>query len=202
MRRAFQVAMASLLATSMMAGAWAQTVKWVRESDSHFSAPTLYPNAARPTGVAVASGRQVMVLNGDGSVVMETTLDGDIATPVTIEDVDGDGAMELIVVLSQGDVVCLSREGKERWRFSTGSPSGGFKSLVMADVHPAPGREVLFGPDDGWLYCISARGEVLWRFYGDRFRVGPPAVGDLDGDGAPEVVYSTDNGHVYCLTGH
>ncbi|HUT73525.1 MAG TPA: VCBS repeat-containing protein, partial [Armatimonadota bacterium] len=202
MRRAFQLVMASLLATSMMAGAWAQTVKWVRESDLSFSTPTLYPSAARPTGVAVASGRQVMVLNGDGSVVMETTLDGDIATPVTVADVDGDGAVELIVVLSQGDVVCLSREGKERWRYRTGSPSGDFKLAVVADVHPAPGREVLFGLHDGWLYCLSARGEVLWRFCGDRSAAGPPAVGDLDGDGAPEIVYGTQTTHVYCLTGH
>jgi len=194
--------MASLLATSMMAGAWAQTVKWVRESDSSFSTPTLYPNAARPTGVAIANGRQVMVLNGDGSVVMETTLDGDIATPVTVADVDGDGAVELIVVLAHGDVVCLSREGKERWRYRTGSTRGEFKLPVVADVHPAPGREVIVGLQDGWLYCLSARGELLWRFYGDRSLAGPPAVGDLDGDGAPEIIYGTEATHVYCLTGH
>ncbi|HUT75680.1 MAG TPA: FG-GAP-like repeat-containing protein [Armatimonadota bacterium] len=202
MRRAFQLVMASLLATSMMAGAWAQTVKWVRESDSSFSAPTLYPNAARPTGVAIANGRQVMVLNGDGSVVMETTLDGDIATPVTVEDVDDDGAVELVVVLAQGDVVCLSREGKERWRYRTGSPSAGFNIPVVADAHPAPGREVLVGLHDGWLYCLSARGEVLWRFCGDHSAAGPPAVGDLDNDGAPEIVYGTETTHVYCLTGY
>ena len=202
MRIAFQLVMALLLATSMMAGAWAQTVKWVRESDSYFSAPTLYPNASRPTGVAVANGRQVMVLNGDGSVVMETTLDGTIATPVTVADVDGDGAVELIVVLSQGDIVCLSREGKERWRYRTGSPRGDFKLAVVADVHPAPGREVLVGLHDGWLCCLSARGELLWRFRGDDSPMGPPAVGDLDRDGAPEIICGTEATHVYCLTGY
>ena len=58
---------------------------------------------------------------------------------------------------------------------------------------------MLCGWDDGWLNCLSAKGEVLWRFFGDRFRVGGICVGDADGDGVSEIIYGTDDGHVYCL---
>ncbi len=59
----------------------------------------------------------------------------------------------------------------------------------------------MFGFNDGWLYCLNARGELIWRFFGDKFRVGGIAVGDVDADGAAEIVYGTDNGHLYCLSG-
>ena len=63
------------------------------------------------------------------------------------------------------------------------------------------GIELLIGFDDGWLNCLSADGDLLWRFFGDKGRVGGIAAGDVDSDGEIEVVLGTDNGHIYCLDG-
>lgn len=186
----------------------AQTVEWTFDLDAGAAAPTLYPNAESPTGVVISCGTRLIRLGGDGAVVWETQLGEAVASPATVADIDGNGAPEILVAAGQGRVVCLEESAtdagvavRRRWTHAFDTPSGGFKNVVVADVLPSPGLEALIGFDDGWLNCLSAEGDLLWRFFGDKYRVAPPAVGDVDGDGAPEVVYGTDNGHVYCLGG-
>jgi FG-GAP-like repeat len=181
--------------------ALAQTVEWTYESEKAISAPVLYPDPTAPDGVVLAVGDRIVTLNGDGTVQREFAVDATSSGEPIVVDMDGDGTVEIVTGLPNAVLVCLGLDGAEHWRCAMLRGSG-FNGMLVADVHPSPGPEVLAGGDDGWLHCVSAQGEVLWRFHGDPFRVGPPAVGDLDGDGAPEVVYGTDNGRVYCLTGH
>ncbi len=179
-----------------------QTVEWTHDLETGGSAPTLFPSASKPSSVVVTDGPKVLRLGGDGSIALRAPLPAPAAgSPVTVADLDGDGQPELLVTLCGGTLCCLDAKGTMRWSRAYDTEVGGFKSVVAADVHPSPGLEVVFGFNDGWLRCLSAAGETLWAFFGDRFRVGGIAIGDADRDGAPEIVYGTDNGHLYCLSG-
>jgi hypothetical protein len=177
-------------------------VEWAYDLEAPAGAPTLYPDAERPTGVIIVSSNNVVRLDGKGAALWVSEQPAFVATPATVADVDGDGGAEAVFSLETGDVVCLDADGRPRWTSSVGRGIvGSFKMVTAADVLPEPGLEVLAGGENGWLRCLSARGELLWRFYGDEYHVSPIAVGDVDRDGAPELVYGTDDGHIYCLTG-
>ena len=179
----------------------AETIEWQYELEQPASAPTLYPDAAGPTGLVITSGKTVVRLDGNGTALWTAPQESLVASPATVTDLNGDGSPEIALVLQNGDVVCLDEKGQVRWRHQLQVNPGGFKMVTAADVLPEPGLELLIGCDNGWLHCLSSSGKMLWRFFGDKFRVSPVAVGDVDGDGAPEIVYGTDNGHVYCLNG-
>ncbi len=186
----------------LLAGAcMAQTLEWTFKTESMPQSPTLYPNAEKPSGVVVAADKDLSLLDGSGTAVWTDSLDKAIITPATVVDLEGDGHAEILVGLLDARVVCLEDTGKTKWSVLLKSGAEGLGILVAADVHPYKGLEVLTGRQDGWLYCLNARGETLWRFYGDTFRVGTSAVGDVDGDGFTEIVYGTDNGNIYCLNG-
>jgi hypothetical protein len=74
-------------------------------------------------------------------------------------------------------------------------------SATIADIdgNLGNGREVVVGTADGYVNAFSATGAKLWSYRvascsyrgfnsGDDLIQGSPAVGDLDGDGTPEVV--------------
>lgn len=177
----------------------AESVEWTFALEAPAAPPTLYPNEAAPLGVAVTAGNTVAVLKGDGTLLWQAVESDSIATPATVADIDGDTAAETLLALANGTVICLDSGGAERWRYAFNTPAGGFKALVAADLTPSRGMEILAGFDDGWLNCLSADGRLLWRFFGDRYRVGGIAVGCTDGDNVPEIIYGTDNGNVYEL---
>ncbi len=186
----------------LLAGAcMAQTVEWRFKTEAMPQSPTLYPNTEKPSGVVVAADKTLSLVEGSGKAMWTVSLDKAIITPATVADLDGDGRAEILVGLLDARVVCLENTGKTEWSVSLKSGAEGLGILVAADIHPYKGVEVLAGHQGGWLYCLNVRGEILWRFYGDTFRVGTPAVGDVDGDGFAEIVYGTDNGNIYCLNG-
>jgi outer membrane protein assembly factor BamB len=176
-------------------------VEWTLEMEALPKGVTLFPNAEAPTGFAASGGQEVVRVQGDGTEVWRVKLDREVAITPTVADLNVDGAPEVIVSDSMGDVICWNAEGGELWRRSFDTFSDQFALITAADVHMSPGLELLFGFQDGWLYCLSAQGKTLWRFYGDAYRLGPPAAADVDGDGITEIVYGTDNGNIYCLDG-
>ncbi|NUM54677.1 MAG: PQQ-like beta-propeller repeat protein [Candidatus Hydrogenedentes bacterium] len=192
---------ATLAASFLCLCGLAQELEWTFPLDAPGSAPTLYPNEAGPTGIAVVAGRLVALLDGRGAPKWTADLADDLAGPATVADIDRDGESELLVMSVNGKLICLTATGQPLWERDFNTPTGGFKNVVAADLVAAPGMELVIGFDDGWLNCVGAKGDVLWRFFGDRGRVGGIAAADVDADGAPEIVYGTDNGHVYCLTG-
>jgi outer membrane protein assembly factor BamB len=62
------------------------------------------------------------------------------------------------------------------------------------------GAKVFVGSIDNRLYCIEGgTGRVLWRFQAASTISSSPAVGDLSGDGSPEVVFGSYDGRIYCI---
>ncbi len=191
----------AILLTLCGAAAFAQTTEWQLDLAADPQAPTLFPDAAHPSGVVAVAGDELLRIDGQGTVVWRVKQPAAFGAPATVASLDGDAEAEILTATVDGEVLCFNQSGELLWRFATGSPLGGFECLVAADVIDEPGVELVFGFNDGWLCCLNARGELMWRFFGDKFRVGGIAVGDVNADGAVEVVYGTDNGHLYCLSG-
>lgn len=176
-------------------------VIWKVETAAMPHGPTLFPDECEPRGIVLGAGTEVLLVDGAGAVEWQYACDAPTASSVTVADLDNNGLPESVVVLTDGTLLCLDAAGEEHWRQAAGARAGVYNMVVAADVHPAPGLELVFGLDDGRLRCTGSDGELLWSFLGDRFRVGVPAVGDVDGDGAAEIIYGTDNDNVYCLSG-
>ena len=95
-----------------------------------------------------------------------------------------------------------AQPGFEDGKVLSGGPVW-YGSPTLADLNGNGQREILIGGRDGMLYALKANGTLLWQF--DTAQAinavvrnpsstsidSAPAVGDLDGDGSPEVVVST-----------
>ena len=125
------------------------------------------------------AGDGVMLLDDDGTVLWNTVLPppgvGD--DPLGFADFDQDGTPEIFV----GGTV-LDSTGAIRFRGAAGL--GGLMGEQVShavDVHPSPGLELLVGRA---LY--AADGTLIWS--SPAALDGFTGVGDVDGDGAPEIV--------------
>lgn len=120
--------------------------------------------------------------------------DSQIAT-VKREDL-GDGEGERLLVCRGNSLHCLQVDGRIRWSFET---RGRVRDVAVGELRPNPGREILVGSADTYLYLLSATGELLEkhqmrgvqyaRSHGDNpYGVYNVGIWDLDGDGKNEIV--------------
>lgn len=96
-----------------------------------------------------------------------------------IADLDGDGAEEVIIVDADGRVHALKGDGTEL----AGWP---VRTEVLEEVDPSNPASHLDAA--AWSVLDGERHAAA---------VGTPAVGDLDGDGGPEVIVTTIRGSVW-----
>jgi hypothetical protein len=138
-----------------------------------------------------------------------------------IADLDGDGENELIMVGSvqnaaQSDrkkgvaLWVIHKDGTRPPAFATpfhvpaylagledlgGNVVGLTNAVAVADLDPAvPGLDVVFAGYDGKLHLVGAGGQRRWSFvYTTDATVltAGPVIGDLSGDGVPEIVFAT-----------
>jgi outer membrane protein assembly factor BamB len=117
-------------------------------------------------------------------------------------DVDGDGALEVIVPQGHeyrfGSVYCLSgSDGSLKWSYSTGTAD---YFAVLSDIDGDGELEIMVGNYSGYLYCINSDGTLRWRYLASNIYIWAiPAVFDVDGDGASEIIFGDGNGFIYCL---
>jgi len=126
-----------------------------------------------------------------------------------VGDLDGDGRPEIVVASREGKVYAFDRRGARIAGFPVSvdavrgerpSPDrplevGILSRPVLADLDGKPGLEVLVSALDGHLYAWRRGGVRLEGFpvgLDQAKIVSSPAVGDLDGDGTPEIVVGSN----------
>lgn len=132
---------------------------------------------------------------------------GYFASP-TVADITGDGVPEILIgnqIANRMEVYDAARQPLPGWP----QPVGGSirAAATVADITGDGTPEVLVGAADGKLYAWDAAGHALagWPVQlgvdSTIYRVlAAPAVGDLDGDGTPEIVVPLAEGRIYALT--
>jgi len=94
-----------------------------------------------------------------------------------------------------------------KWSVKTGGAVLSSPAVAAVDTNSGGVNnyytKIFIGSNDYRLYCIDGRsGSVVWRYQAVSSIVSSPAVGDIDGDGNPEVVFGSDDGRVYALRGN
>lgn len=118
-------------------------------------------------------------------------------------DLNGDGTEEMLVGWGRY-AVCLDSAGKQLWSLETGARVNDF---AAGDLSGDGKPEVLIGSDDEYFYITDAAGKLLSKTKCDAIlrvgtssvrdpRVSNVAIGDLEGDGQPDIIIGTRNGNV------
>jgi len=134
-------------------------------------------------------------------------------------DIDGDGQLEIIVGSPSNPSVYMNILRDAVWvfrpngRLVEGFPvlldDSGCSSPAVGDLNGDGTPEIITGSStnnlstDRKLYGFNSRGEALsgWPLVIDegekRYVFAAPSLGDLDGDGLPEIIYGSRNGVLY-----
>ena len=130
---------------------------------------------------------KVYALRGtNGSLLWSyTTLAGVYSSP-TIGDINNDGNVEVAVGSWDGYIhVLRGTNGSLVWSYNVLSSYTLYEDIVLADIDPSPGIEIITHGRGRSIYVLSSSGTLLWQDGGDQWSV---SVGDVDGDGCVEIV--------------
>jgi len=138
------------------------------------------------------------------------------AACAAVADTTGDGKPEVIVTLpgEASRTWCLDgANGRTRW----GSDSFGSNQVILAAPAVVPRadpcwRQSTLGRSSGSAHVIAAAGNTMrcfdgqtgkevWSYSSGAFIASSPAVGDVDGDGGPDVVFG-DGRDIVCLNAY
>jgi hypothetical protein len=135
-----------------------------------------------------------------GAVLWSAATSGCYQSAPLLFDQDGDGLLDVVVSTWFDEKVRAFSgvDGSLRWE----TPIGGwtYHAGSFGDLDGDGVPDVALGDYSGRLWAIDgADGSVLWStpLPGERYVFGPSAMGDLDGDGALEIVVAADALHVY-----
>ncbi len=121
---------------------------------------------------------------------------GDEVTGVICADVNNDGMEEIIASSLSFNIYCVDGTGKVLWRRELGNQVRTINALKTAR-----GLLLAAGCDDRAVYVLNAKdGGVLARFV-TRGKLVSLASGKLlPGSAVPQVLASSEDGHIYALT--
>ena len=116
----------------------------------------------------------------------------DYSGPV-LADINNDGRLEVVTGSDSGTVYCIDDCGAIIWRYKGEGAVRGLPAVARDHKTDVTRVFAVFG--EGAEVCLSGKGELIWSHTeptqrGER-RSGP-AIGDVDNDGAFEVITATD----------
>ena len=128
------------------------------------------------------------------------TFSGAPFTCIAVADLDGDKKSETVAGASDGRVVCIGADGKQRWEFK--APSA-IKAIWAGDLGGDGGSVVAAGLADGSLCLLDANGKQLWShafpYYKRKPVVTVVFAADLDGSGRKAIIAGLESWHFYAL---
>ncbi|MDX9777353.1 MAG: S8 family serine peptidase [bacterium] len=113
-------------------------------------------------------------------------------------DLDGDGYKDIIFADKSGNIYALDHEGSVRDGFpvQTGSTVGG---LALADLNGNGDPEIICTLFDKQVRAYDIGGALVWKRNVGGFVTATPAVGNVDADPEPEIVFGAYDKKIYVL---
>ncbi len=150
---------------------------------------------------------RIVCLSGkDGSIqwvyppLDQDSLPGDPMCVPAIDDLEGDGNLEVILVGRNNWVHCITGRGQLKWKIDT--DAGTDESATIFDLDGDGQKEVIWatgGP--GYVYVANSDGTVRWKYEMGHGTNSGPTVWDVDRDGDPEVIVPDSDGNtIFCLS--
>ncbi|MGE0879773.1 MAG: FG-GAP repeat domain-containing protein [Acidimicrobiia bacterium] len=153
-----------------------------------------------------------------------------MASP-TVADIDGDGTKDIVIAGLDGQLRVYDADGRLHWQRAvivpgSATPTAVEASVTVGDLDGDGAPELVVGAvsgevpgQQGGLVVFDRNGNVRWRWHtGDIFNmwnpgwgtrpdgfnegvISTPAIGDVDGDGAPDIVFGAFDNQMWALHG-
>jgi len=117
-------------------------------------------------------------------------------------DLDGDGAMDLVVGSQDFKLYAVDERGQPLAGFPVAAGYRIYEGPALADLDGDGHLQVAFTSADGFLHLVDARGQPAKGFpvkLGPRV-FGGAVVGDLDRDGKPDIAAVSSDGNVVAVS--
>ncbi|MDI6786091.1 MAG: PQQ-binding-like beta-propeller repeat protein [bacterium] len=146
--------------------------------------------------VATLSG-YIIALSISGEKLWTKYVGGRIIKGITVNDIDSDGKVEILVPIASNRKGCLAIDaatGEEKWFFSS---SGQAVPPKVGDIN-GDGKNEIICIDGKELYCINIQGKLLWKRsigsdLNNTFWSCEPTLYDIDNDDKQEVIIVENN---------
>ena len=115
-----------------------------------------------------------------------------------LEDLDGDGKLELAAPFPNGFRCYDAATGELEWTVEI--PPGPYAATFSADLS-GDGRDEFFFAADNRLVAVAADqdgGKIAWQVALPG-RLSEPSFADVDADGKGEILVTCADGNLYCL---
>lgn len=142
------------------------------------------------------------------------SFDSELIGGITISDIDGDGAREILVGTKKGELYCMDYLGRPKWKFNVHETLTDQEMLffdietmnsieskpLVDDINGDGKEEVIFGSELGTIFCVNSFGQLVWKFKaGDAVRGGIISA-DITGDMTKEIIFGSTDGYLYVLS--
>ncbi|MCX6672051.1 MAG: FG-GAP-like repeat-containing protein, partial [Euryarchaeota archaeon] len=132
----------------------------------------------------------IRAFNNDGSLLWQQEIDSIIYNDPSVGDVNHDGYDEVIFTSTEG-IHILDRYGNYLVNNTLGA-EGDSSNIALVDVNDDKNLEVIFGYSTK-IYTMDYNGTILWSYDTGWNAHYPPIVGDITGDGIPDIVTNSDS---------
>jgi outer membrane protein assembly factor BamB len=143
----------------------------------------------------------------DGSIKWQTNTAGSDSPP-TMADMDQDGKPEILHGGFDGNVICLNSEnGTIAWSLPVHNNAWVQTAPSIVDLNNDGQLDFVvstwaFSPDTSRIYAYHGSTQtLLWSKAVSDYVYHGTAVGDIDQDGKPELIFGDYNGVIYALNG-
>jgi hypothetical protein len=126
---------------------------------------------------------------------------------INAADINADGKKELLIGNQNGYLYCFKHNARLLWRYYAGGAIQG--TPACSDVNHDGKMEIWVGDMEGFMHGIDCNGKPLskWGWPKKTHQVGglsgifsSPAIGDINGDGAEEIVVGNWGQRLYAWT--
>jgi hypothetical protein len=146
--------------------------------------------------IVAGTRNHLYVINPDGTVYTDRTIEGDMAGGAIPVDINRDGTLDIVFVTTGGALYACNQDGSDLYSFPVQTGSFFNCPPLAADVDSDHQYEIILQSNLNSVFIYNNTGSAVSGFpFGMNYNGSTPAtLTDLDGDGNYELVEGYSNG--------